>query len=516
VSRPAPRRSSNGHAGPDGPTVILPRPSPRPRRPPRPRPRPRPTARPRPDGATDPLTRSADPSATLSVPRQRTGAVRSSLVRLDTVAAPRRSAEPPSRPAPSAPGPVAEPARSPVDEAARPGSRSAGLDAARGVALAGMVAVHSLVVADAAGNPTVVGQIAQGRSAALFAVLAGVGIALMTGRRRVRGAGDGATAATTLLTRAVFLGALGLALGGLDVEIAAVILPYYAALFVLAVPLVFLGRRTLLALGVVGAGAIPVAGHVLRGLVPPPALENVTLGSFVADPPAVLLELGLTGYYPAVSWLPYLCVGMAVGRMRLSSARVAGGLLAGGVAAAAAASVGSWLALQRFGGMAALQADAAARGLPPAALDAALTVGPDGTTPATSWWWLASVAPHSSTPPDLVHTAGVALALLGLMLLLDHVTRPGPRAAVALLRGPLAAIGGLALTLYTAHILFIGSPWDVFTPVTGYVVQVVVGVLFALGWRATAGRGPIEHVVTVFSRGAARAVRRRVTGRSTA
>ncbi|HSK61769.1 MAG TPA: heparan-alpha-glucosaminide N-acetyltransferase domain-containing protein [Actinomycetospora sp.] len=452
-------------------------------------------------------------------------------MRPDTVAAPRRSAEPPPPPppppppAPSAPPPrqsggsagaVAEAASSPVDEASRPGSRSVGLDAARGVALAGMVAVHSLVVIDAAGSPTVVGQIAQGRSAALFAVLAGVGIALMTGRRPVRGAAEGAAAATTLLTRGLLLGALGLALGGLDAEVAAVILPYYAALFVLAVPLVFLGRWTLLALGVVGAGAIPVASHVLRGLMPPPALDNVTFGALVADPPAVLLELGLTGYYPALSWLPYLCVGMAVGRMRLSSARVAGGLLAGGAVAAAAAWAGSWLALQRFGGLAALQADTAARGLPPEALDAALTAGPDGTTPATSWWWLAGVAPHSSTPPDLVHTAGVAVALLGLMLLLGHVSRPVPKAAVALLRGPLAAVGGLALTLYTAHILFIGSPWDGSTPVIGYVVQVVVGVLFALGWRATAGRGPIESVVTVLSRGAARAVRRRVTARGAA
>lgn len=515
MSRPGPRRSSNGHVGPDGPTVILPRPSPRPRRPPRPRPRARP------DAATDSLTRPTGPAPTPFVPEPRTAPERR-LVRLDAVAAPRPPAAP--APPPSAPASrqvrgsassIAEPG-SPVDEAARPGSRSAGLDAARGVALAGMVAVHSLVVVDAAGNPTAVGQIAQGRSAALFAVLAGVGIAFLTGRRPVRGVADGAAAATTLLTRAVLLGALGLALGGVDATIAAVILPYYALLFVLAVPLVFLGRWTLLALGVVGAGAIPVASHALRGLVPPAALDNVTLGAFVADPPAVLLELGLTGYYPALSWLPYLCVGMAVGRMRLSSARAAGGLLVGGAAAAAVAAVGSWLALQRFGGLAALQADAAARGLPPAALDAALTVGPGGTTPTTSWWWLASVAPHSSTPPDLVHTAGVALALLGLMLLLDHVSRPGPRAAIALFRGPLAAVGGLALTLYTAHILFIGSPWDGFTPVTGYVVQAVVAVLFALGWRATAGRGPIESVITVFSRGAARSVSRRVTGRGTA
>lgn len=436
-------------------------------------------------------------------------------MRLDVVPAPRHP-EPRPEPEP-APPPVngqEDRAPAPADGTGGVGRRSIGLDAARGVALAGMVAVHSLVVVDEAGDPTAVGAIAQGRSAALFAVLAGVGVAFVTGRRRVRGRAEGAAAASSLVTRALLIGALGLALGGVDAEIAAVILPYYALLFVLAVPLVFLGRWTLLALGAVGAAAIPVASHLLRGLVPAPVLENVTLGAFLADPAAVLVELGLTGYYPAVSWLPYLCLGMAVGRLRLTSARVAGGLLLGGAVAATLASVGSWLALNRFGGLAALQADAAAHGMPPAVFEEYLTLGPAGTTPLTSWWWLAVDAPHSSTPPDLVHTAGVALAVLGAMLLLDHVTRPLGRRMVTLARGPLAAVGGLTLTLYTAHVLFIASDWDTFSPLIGYVVQAVVAVLFAVGWRATAGRGPLESVVAVVSKGAGRIAFRRVAGRA--
>ena len=53
---------------------------------------------------------------------------------------------------------------------------------ARCVALVGMIATHTLSATDAEGNVTVVQQVAGGRSAALFAVLAGASMALMSGR----------------------------------------------------------------------------------------------------------------------------------------------------------------------------------------------------------------------------------------------------------------------------------------------------------------------------------------------
>jgi uncharacterized membrane protein len=57
------------------------------------------------------------------------------------------------------------------------------VDAARGVALAGMASVHILPVVARDGTETVAGAVAAGRASALFAVLAGVGIALSTGGR---------------------------------------------------------------------------------------------------------------------------------------------------------------------------------------------------------------------------------------------------------------------------------------------------------------------------------------------
>ena len=66
--------------------------------------------------------------------------------------------------------------------------RLVGVDVARCLALLGMVATHVLLGQEPDGSLTDSQWLAGGRAAALFAVLAGVSIALMTGRRTpVRG-----------------------------------------------------------------------------------------------------------------------------------------------------------------------------------------------------------------------------------------------------------------------------------------------------------------------------------------
>ncbi|MGH3372444.1 MAG: heparan-alpha-glucosaminide N-acetyltransferase domain-containing protein, partial [Nocardioidaceae bacterium] len=60
--------------------------------------------------------------------------------------------------------------------------RVVGLDVARAVALVAMMATHILPGVDSSGV-TLTQQVAGGRASALFAVLAGVSLALMTGRR---------------------------------------------------------------------------------------------------------------------------------------------------------------------------------------------------------------------------------------------------------------------------------------------------------------------------------------------
>ena len=415
--------------------------------------------------------------------------------------------ETPVRDAPTSPAAVPKPGRSRHAAPPAPGSRGriVGVDAARGLALLGMMAVHSLEVSDAAGEPTWVGRIASGTAAALFAVLAGVGVAFMTGRRRVTGAGPTRRAAVALVARAAVVGLLGLTLGLVtDAEIAAVILPAYAVLFVLAVPLVLLPTGVLVGAAALGAGALPVLGHLLRAHLPPPRLDNPSLSWLLADPVGLVRELLVTGTYPALSWLPYLAVGLALGRAPLRSSRFAAGLAAGGAGLAAATSGLSTFLLGPGGGLAAITAVSGATGLDPVDVREILTSGADGTTPTSTWWWLAVDAPHTSTPLDLARTTGIALAVVGAMLWLDAVQHPALRTAVTTLRAPLAAAGAMTLTFYTLHVLFLNSPFDVFEPGPGYVVQVVAVLLLGLAWRATAGRGPLETLASAAGRRAAR------------
>jgi len=71
--------------------------------------------------------------------------------------------------------------------------------------------------------------------------------------------------------------------------------------------------------------------------------------------------------------------------------------------------------------------------------------------PTSSWWYLALPAPHSTTPVDMVHTLGSAMAVLGAALLLSRIP------VVASLLRPLAAAGAMTLTLYCGHLLVLAT-----------------------------------------------------------
>lgn len=387
----------------------------------------------------------------------------------------------------------------------RSSSRLVGIDAARGIALFGMMAVHNVSAVDVEGETSLAWTLAAGKSAALFALLAGVGVAFATGRRQRPTARTWPGHAAALLVRALLIGAVGLLLGSVvPADYASVILPYYALLFVFAIPLLTLSSRALIALAATIAVVMPVLSHWLRsGTEVRDTVPNLTFGALVGDPGQVLRELALTGVYPALPWMAYLCAGLAVGRALLTSRRTVALITLTGAGLAVAAQTVSWLLLDVLGGRVDLEAAATASG---STDDVAgvLATGWTGTTPTDTGWWLATVAPHSTTPLDLAFTIGLGLAVLGVCILVGRTT-------TALLR-PLAAAGSMTLTLYSLHLLLLS--WSIMPQeATGLLVQTVLVVAFVLVWSRSHARGPLEEIVAQ----ATGAVRRRVqpgTGRA--
>src|SRR5690606_18319682 len=94
--------------------------------------------------------------------------------------------------------------------------RIVGLDVARWLALVGMIATHALRPVEANGHATLVESVAAGRASALFAVLAGVSLALMSGGPRPLVGRDLRAAAAGLAVRALLIGAVGLLLAALE------------------------------------------------------------------------------------------------------------------------------------------------------------------------------------------------------------------------------------------------------------------------------------------------------------
>lgn len=367
------------------------------------------------------------------------------------------------------------------------GGRLLGVDVARSLALLGMMSVHIFPALQADGSLHPAYVVAAGRAAALFAVLAGVGLALGTGAveppdgLRLRAARAG------VLARAVLLVALGLLLGRVDSP-PLVILAYYGMLFVLAIPFLALRVRSLAILAVLAAVVTPVISQLLRAELTP---------TRIAEPGGrdVLKELFLTGTYPALTWTTYLFVGLAIGRSDLRRRGIAMVLLVGGAAVAVAAKLVSSALLGAAGGVDRLQTSLPQNNFLAQDTGRRLREGLFGTTPTSDWRWLLISSPHSGTTFDLAHTCGTSAAILGACLL---VVRYLPRWSYL----PLAATGSMTLTLYTAHVLALadGSPLLMHDPLQFWLTNVAVAVVVATVWRTLLGRGPLEAVAALFDR----------------
>lgn len=383
--------------------------------------------------------------------------------------------------------------------------RIIGIDLARCLALLGMITAHLVTGTDGPGGVGTWYQITSGRSAALFAVLAGVSLALVT-RRRGEESPTGSRLA--ILVRGILIAFLGLILGAFDSGLA-VILTFYGVLFLLAIPVITwsAGKLGLLALG---WGLLsPIVSLAVRPHLPEPTFE-VPGPASLGHPLQLLTELTVTGYYPVLTWATYLFAGLAIGRLDLRSAAVRRRLF----------TYGAWLAVLALAAARmltrspAVRADLVAtydRWEPVSSwadLDGVLRIGLYGTTPTGSWSWLWVWSPHSGSMVDLAHTVGTSMLVIGACLMIvATVGRGASWLRVA------AGAGTMTLTLYAVHVTIVAlgrsdtlaqsAPWllDVRWHLLGVLV---IGAAFAYG-RV---KGPLEALVSQASSAAAGWARR--------
>ncbi|TQN31715.1 uncharacterized protein DUF1624 [Haloactinospora alba] len=392
--------------------------------------------------------------------------------------------------------------------------RLLGIDVARGLAIVGMFVVHLGLGTSLGGgsdNPLI--PVVSGRAAALFAVLAGVSVALLSGGATPKSGGEMGVALWRVVIRALCMLPVGTLLTMLETG-PAIILSYYAVFFVLAVP--FMRERWKVVAGTAAVLAVvgPVSSFVLRGM-----LESGPLAVSVAwinthDPLVALSGEGivaflLTGSYPAVTWMPFVLAGLAIGRLRLGTARVQWVLTAVGTGTAVLAYGGSWLAMA-VGGSERLDAafrsqQAQGYGSEQSLADT-LRTELGGTVPTGDWTWLLAAAPHSGTPFEVYGAGGVAIAVLGTCLLAARY--------LSWLLFPLAALGALALTTYAGHILAIwvadhallsGTPLAWLTDNLAW--SVLLGSLAGTAlWRMLLRHGPLEWTLHTVSTVVARRI----------
>jgi uncharacterized membrane protein len=367
--------------------------------------------------------------------------------------------------------------------------RIIGVDVARSLALTGMVAAHLLGSEPVDGQVGTWYQIVSGRSASLFALLAGLSLALIT-----RAATDSAGARgerSRLFVRAVVIGMLGIVLGIFPSGLA-VILTYYGVLFLFALPVVRWRAGQLALLALAWGLLTPVLSMLVRPHLPE-TTQQVPNPLSLADPWQLVTELTFTGYYPVVPWATYLFAGMAIGRLDLGSARWGRRLLVWGGWLAILALAVSRLVTRAAGTRESLivSYDGREEVTDWASLDLALRQGLHGTTPTDSWWWLGVWSPHSGSIVDLAHTTGSSMAVLGLCLVLVQVTGRRARRVWQIAFGA----GSMTLSLYTLHIMVVSAPESV--PLTHSLSANLAGIL-ALGaaFAALRTRGPLESLIS--------------------
>lgn len=361
--------------------------------------------------------------------------------------------------------------------------RIEGYDLARALAIFGMVVVN-FKTAMAIGNPGPETQfgpdwlrfltgLIEGRAAAVFVVLAGVGLTL--GARRALASGDAAQLAGVrrrLWKRAAFL-----FVGGLLFAVVwpADILHFYGWYIGIGALLIAARGRTLLGL----AALLVLAFAVMLATLDYEAgwdFDTLAYDGFWT-PAGQVRHLFFNGFHPVIPWLAFLLLGMWLGRLDVRAAAVRRRLLIGGAAVALAAESVSAALVEWL-----------ARGASGEEAEVVTAVFGSNALPPMPFYMLAA--------------GGTAVAVIALAVgFSQRFSRlPGYRT--------LLAAGRLALTIYVAHVVLGLGVLDALGRLEGQTLPFAVAAAAAFFALAAAGaalwtkrfeRGPLEWVMRKFA-----------------
>lgn len=338
--------------------------------------------------------------------------------------------------------------------------RLEGLDLARFFAFVGMVIVNFKIAMGAeneSGTLSVLTRALEGRAAATFVILAGIGLGLAAMRE------DHLQTVSVAVRRAAFLLVIGL-LNSLIFD--ADILHYYAFYFLFGVFLLQVRSRWLITC-IVLLNVVFVAMVLAFDYDAGWNWDDYTYAGFWT-PVGFVRNLFFNGWHPVIPWLGFLLFGIVISRTALSKVATQNHLIL-------------------FGAVAFLVAEMSSSFL----TDGLSAVDPELAVFATT-------APVPPMPLYMLAGAGAAAVVIGLCLRFsDWFERSGVLRIVT-------PAGRQTLTLYIAHILIgmgtlealgmLGGQ-SVLTAVAAALLFCVAAIVYALVWSRFFDRGPIEAVM---------------------
>lgn len=375
--------------------------------------------------------------------------------------------------------PIEAPPEHPVDAkvfAPKSDPRILGYDLARALAFLGMAVINYWVlIEDPNSCPKWLDAILshiQGRSAATFVVLAGVGISLLSRRASLNRDVAGIKATRFVLwRRALFLLIIGL----LNSMIwPADILHFYGIFLAIGAFLLMAPNRRLLGMAAMVAAVFSFF-MILTHFDPGEEWGAIPYKDYL-DLPRWLRHLFINGHYPFFPWAAFLFMGMWIGRQNLSDHTFRMKLLGAGTGTVVLAEFSAWTIFS---------------------LHSSGSKGFDFEKVLP----LFSIDPWEPMILFMLSAGGTALLVITLSLIVAEKYRN------AKWLKHFVAVGQLSLTLYVTHIM-IGYIFleimkshkimlSIF-PIWGAFIFFAAALLFSFYWRERFQKGPLEWLMRLF------------------